>query len=486
MSARPLFPTRYRLLAALVAGGLVNGLVSGCAGPAGPDYHGPLPVIADRWSAQGWRAAHPADTESRGPWWLLYHDKTLDALEDGAQRDSPSLQGALARVRQAEALVDVARGGGRPQIAASASSSRSRTSANRPLATPGGSTSALLQNDFTAGISLRWETDLAGGVQRSVEAAQAAAGQALADAQTVRLLISANIASNYFAVRAIDADVAQLEQLLALQQRGVALAQRRADLGLGTALDVATQQALLDGTRVQLEDLRVQRGGQVAALAALTGQPAPDFRLEPLGLALEIPRPPLGVPSDLLERRPDIGSAERAVAQASAQIGVASAALYPDLTLGASAGSDSRTLQRLLQAPSLAWTVGASVVASLYDGGRIAASIEAARAAHEASVAHYRDIVLTAMAEVEGALSAEQALTQAAERQEAVLATTRQQLALVSRRHQSGLGTAVDMLAAEQSVRIAERGAVQLRGQRLTNSITLVKALGGGWGATQR
>lgn len=220
-----------------------------------------------------------------------------------------------------------------------------------------------------------------------------------------------------------------------------------------------------------------------AALAALAGQPAPDFQLEPAALPDQVPHPALGLPADLLQRRPDIASAERAVAQANAQIGVATAARYPSLALTGNAGTDSRALSSLLNAPSALWSFGASLAATVYDSGRITATIEAARAAHEAAVANYRDTVLGAMSEVEGALRAEQVLAQATRRQEIALATAREQLVLLTRRHDAGFGTAPDLLAAEQAVRLEDRELVQLRGQRLLNSVYLVRALGGGWDA---
>lgn len=458
-------------------------LAAACTSAVGPDYHPPQATLSGHWSDAGWSSAVPADKLPRGAWWQIYADPQLDALEDGAEHDSPSLQAALARVRQAEALTAVARAASGPQVGAGANASRLRTSANRDYALPNSPTPSTTQNDFNAGLSARWETDLAGGLRRSIEAAQASAEQAQADAQTVRLLISANVASNYFSVRALDADIDQLAQLLALQEHILSLTRRRAELGQGTSLEVAAQQSVVDATQVQLDTLRTQRGSQVAALAALVGQPAPDFSLPSAPLATDIPHPPLGVPADLLQRRPDIASAERAVAQASAQIGVASAARYPSLALTGNAGADSRALSSLFSAPSALWSLGASLAATVYDSGRIDASIQAARAAHEASVAHYRDTVLGALAEVEGALHAEQALAEASLRQDTALRTAQQQLDLLTRRHQAGFGVAPDLLAAEQSVRLAEREVVQLRGQRLLNSVFLVKALGGSWSA---
>lgn len=468
---------RPRLLATATA----TALLAACAHPVGPDYHAPQAVLAAHWSDAGWHEAQPADDSARGPWWQLYQDPVLDTLESAAEQDSPGLQAALARVRQAEALTTVAGAAGRPQVGAGVNASRLRTSANRDYGLPGFPTPSTTQNDFNLGASVRWETDLMGGVARSIEAAQAAADQARADAQTVRLLLAANIAGAYFALRTLDADVDQLARLLELQERILVLTRRRVELGQGTALEVATQQSLVDASRVQLDTLRTQRGSQEAALAALGGQAAPDFHLAPGVLAETVPHPDLGVPADLLQRRPDIASAERAVAQASAQIGVATAARYPDLALSGDVGSDSRLLSRLIEAPSMVWAFGASLAATVYDGGRIDATVSAARAAHEASVAQYRQTVLGALAEVEGALRAEQVLVQAVDRQQVALATARRQFDLVSRRHDAGYGVAPDLLAAEQAVRLDERQLVALRGQRLLNSVTLVKALGGSW-----
>ncbi len=456
-------------------------LASACTTAVGPDYHPPQAVLAEHWSEAGWSSASPADGAPRGAWWSIYGDPQLDALEDAAEHDSPSLQAALARVRQAEALTAVARAASGPQVGAGFNGSRQRTSANRDYALPGTPMPSTTQNDFNTGLSARWEADLAGGLRRSIEAAQASAEQARADAQTVRLLIGANVASTYFSIRALDADVDQLARLLTLQERILSLTGRRAELGQGTSLEVATQQSVVDATRVQLDTLRTQRGSEVAALAALIGQAAPEFSLAGAPLSTEVPHPALGVPADLLQRRPDIASAERAVAQASAQIGVASAARYPSLALTGNAGADSRALSSLFNAPSAVWALGASVAATIYDAGRIDANIQAARAAHEASVAHYRDTVLGALAEVEGSLRAEQVLAQASRRQDTALVTAQRQLELLTRRHDAGFGVAPDLLAAEQAVRLAEREVVQLRGQRLLNSVFLVKALGGGW-----
>ena len=478
MTGRKHAPT---LPGVLVGAALASALLAACTTPIGPDFHRPQAVMTDHWSAAGWRDAHPADQVPRGAWWSIYHDALLDRLEASAETDSPTLQAALARVRQADALTAFARGATAPQVGAGLNASRIRTSANRDVATYNQALPSTTQNDFNAGLSVRWETDLVGGLRRNIEAAEASADQARADAQTVRLMISANIASTYFSVRALDADVEQLAGLLSLQERILELTRRRVELGQGTALDITTQLSLVEATRVQLDTLRSQRGSQVAALAALTGQPAPDFQLEPAPLAEHIPHPDLGLPADLLERRPDVASAERAVAQANAQIGVAMAARYPDLALTGNAGADSRIIGRLLDAPSALWTFGASLAAVVYDGGRIDATVQAARANHEATVASYRSTVLGALSEVEGALTTEEVLKAASAREETALAVARRQLEQYTQRRAAGYGIATDVLIAEQAVRVAERTAVDIRGQRLVNSVFLVKALGGGW-----
>ena len=468
-----------RLRPLLAAGWVL--IVTGCSSPIGPNYVKPASPLPARFSDSGWRAAHPSDDESKGPWWTLFQDPVLDGLEQQVLSTNPDLSSAEARLRQAEALSQGADAALRPQVGVGAGATRSRTSANRPSLTPVAPAFSTVQNDFNPLASVRWELDLVGRLARGQEAAQAFVGQTRADGENLRLLLTANLASNYFAVRQIDADLQALDRLIGQQARGVALLLQRNRLGQGTALDSLAAESALAASKVQAQLLREQRAPLVAAIAVLTGTPASGFTLAPAPLAGQVPEMPTGVPADLLERRPDIASAERSVAQANAQIGIAASARYPSLVLGGTAGLESRALGSLVSVPSEVWSLGAQVAQVLYDGGRTDAAVAAAKEAQQAAASHYRATVLQAVAEVEGGLAGEQGLALAQqEQQQAVAVATRQQQ-LLQRRQAAGTGTALDTNTAEQFLTVAQRGDIELQGQRLLAAVYLVKVLGGRW-----
>jgi len=266
-----------------------------------------------------------------------------------------------------------------------------------------------------------------------------------------------------------------------LQQRALELIGARHDLGAASGLDVAQQQALLDGTRVQLDLLRRQRGPFEHALASLVGVPAPGFALAADLREIEVPTIPIGLPSDLLERRPDVASAERAMAVANAQIGVASAAFFPSLTLGGNLGTERRELPLLFNAPSLLWSVGVSATQALFDGGRMQANVDFARAGHVAAVASYRRVVLQAMQEVEDGITGLSALERAAAQAQLAVDSAAKVLQMATARYEGGASTYLDVISAQQALLAAERQATQLRGQRWLTAVFLIKALGGDW-----
>jgi outer membrane protein, multidrug efflux system len=318
---------------------------------------------------------------------------------------------------------------------------------------------------------VNYEVDLAGRVQRSVEGATASAEQVAADAENTRLLIGTDLATAYFSLRAVDAELDVLNRAIALQRRSLELVKSRYELGAATGLDVAQQQALLDTTLVQLDVVRRQRGPFEHALATLTGMPAPGFVLAP-----DLPEIALGVPSDMLERRPDVAAAERAMAAANAQIGVASAAFYPSVQLGGVYGVDSRRLPNLFEAPSVLWSLGVSAAQVLFDGGRLNANVDFARAGHAAALAGYRRTVLQAMQEVEDGITGLAALEHAAGQAQAAVVSASRVLSMATARYEGGA-------SAQQAQLASERLATQLRGQRLLTAVFLIKALGGDWQA---
>lgn len=434
-------------------------------------------------SAAPWRPARPEDGLEKGPWWTLFNDEALNALQQQALDASPTLQAALARLRQARDLADVAGGARLPRVDASLKDARTRTSANRPAATSSAQAVSSVQNDISLTGGISYEADLFGRLRDDEQSALALAQQARADVLGAQLVLSADLAAYYFNIRATDAEIAVVQQGLDAQRRAVQLLTARYEGGASSRLDVAQQQALLDTTRTQLTLLQKQRQQLEHALATLTGSSASTFRLPVAPLPGWTPAVPVALPSDVLQRRPDVAAAERAVAAANAQIGVASAAWFPSITLNASGGWEARDWARLIEAPSLLWAVGGSVAQSVFDGGRTRAREDHARAGHELALANYRQTVLRALQEVEDGLSALNALDTAQAQSQAATQSAQRVLDIAQARYAGGLATYLDVVTAQQNVLNNQRLSSQLRGQQLQASAYLIKALGGGWQA---
>jgi NodT family efflux transporter outer membrane factor (OMF) lipoprotein len=432
-----------------------------------------------------WRVARPADDALRGEWWKPFGDEDLDRLEAQAMASSPTLALAAARLDQARALLAAAQAARWPTFSLASNDSRLRISEDRPLAAYSSPNSATVQNDFTFGPTASYELDLAGRVRRTLESARASAQGSAADFENVRLLLAADLASAYFNLRETDIEQDVLRRSIGLQRKALELATNRHDLGAASGIDVAQQQALLDATLTQVDVLAKQRAQYEHAIAALVGAAAPEFTLAPFVRPLAPPAVPVGVPSDILERRPDVASAERAMAAANAQIGVATAALYPSITLGAGYGVESRLLSTLAEAPSLVWTFGASITQPLFDGGRIRANIDFAKAGYQAEVAIYRRTVLGAMQEVEDGITGLAALERASGQAAAAVASATRVLDMANGRYEGGAATYLEVITAQQSLLNDERLAAQLQGQRLLAVVSLVRALGGGWGSAR-
>jgi len=467
---------------AAVGGGLagVALLLAGCV--AGPDYVRPEVATPPAWKLEEpWRAGAPDDAAPKGPWWERFGDARLDALQRQAIAQSPTLVLASARLEQARALVRVASAGQGLNANLAARATRQHISANRPLTSYGSANFSTVQNDFVPLLVVSYELDIAGRVRRTVESAEASADQSAADLENTRLLLGADLATAYFNMRATDIELDVLDRSIALQRRALDFISARHDLGAASGLEVAQQQALLDTTLTQVDLLRRQRGLFEHAVATLAGTPAPAFELASDIAAIEPPTVPLGVPSDVLQRRPDVASAERAMAAANAQIGVASAAFYPSITISPVLGFETRSLTSLFDASSVLWSFGATVTQPLLSGGRLNANVDLARANYDATVANYRRVVLTAMQEVEDGITGLAALERADRQARTAVETARKVLELAVARYQGGATTFLDVLAAQQSLLSAERLAAQLGGQRLLTSVFLIKALGGDW-----
>ncbi len=455
-------------------------VLAGCA--TAPPYQRPSVETPAAWQTEAnWRQGTPNDGAVRGPWWKRFNDAQLDALQDRAMAANPTLAVAAARLAQARATVNANSAGLLPQLSLGSRVVQSRTSANRPLTNYNALNFSTIQTDYQLTLNVAYEADLWGRVQGTVDAARASAQQSAADFENVRLVMTADLASAYFNLRQLDIELDVLARSIALQRRSLDLAKTRHELGAASGLDEAQQQALLDTTLTQVDVLRRQRDQFEHAVATLVGTPAPSFSLPAEAGPRVPPAIPLGIPSDVLERRPDVASAERAMAAANAQIGVARAAYYPTINLNPAVGVDSNRLSTLFNAPSLLWSLGVSLAQPLFDAGRIDANVDFAKSGYDAAVGNYRRVVLTAMQEVQDGISGSAALDRALAQAQLATASAERVLQLATDRYEGGVATSLDVITAQQSLLTSQRQAAQLLGQRLLVAVFLVKALGGDW-----
>jgi NodT family efflux transporter outer membrane factor (OMF) lipoprotein len=455
-------------------------LCAGCA--VGPEHVKPTLDLPAAWPTEaGWGEARPADGAPKGPWWQRFADAQLDRLVQQALAANPTLAVASARLAQARAQLASTGAAALPQVGLAERAARQQISANRPLSNYNSPNFATVQNDLVLQMTVGYEVDLAGRVQRAVEGAGATAEQVAADLENTRLVLAADVATAYFNLRATDVEIDVVMRAEALQRRTLALVTARRDGGAATGVDVAQQQALVDSTRVQLELLRRQRGVFEHALATLVGVPAPAFTLAADLREPTVPAVPIGVPSELLQRRPDVASAERAMAAANAQIGVARAAFFPGLQLTGAYGVESRRFSTLFDAPSVLWSLGVSTAQVLFDGGRLNANVDVAKAGHAAATANHRRVALQALQEASDGITGLVSLERATAQADAALASARRVLALTTARYEGGASAYLDVVVAQQALLASERQAAQLRAQRLLTTVFLLKALGGDW-----
>jgi multidrug efflux system outer membrane protein len=463
----------------------VAALAAGCT--VGPDYHRPSAEVPASWQPEApWHEAAPGDTALKGDWWELFQDPQLNPLVEKALAGNQNLQVAAARLQQAQAQLTIARSALFPAVELSGSASRAKDSANRPLAAYSQPNQSTVQNDFLLGPSVNYELDLFGRVRREVEGARASAQQAEADFENTRLILMATLVSDYYSLREIDAEMAVVRRSLDLQQGALKFVSSRHELGFATGLDLAQQEALLDSSAAQLELLQNQRDQLQHAIATLVGTAAPSFTLASSTDVRPIPALPLGLPSDLLQRRPDVASAERAMAAANARIGVARAAYFPTIDLAPglgvpSIGWESNALASLFTAPSRLWSLGLSASQTLFDAGKTRANVRFADADYTAAVASYRQTVLTAMEEVENGITGLGSLERAEIQANASVRSAQRAFDIASERYRGGVDTYLDVITAEQTLLTNQRQAVQIQGQQFTTTVFLVKALGGGW-----
>jgi len=470
-------------------------VLSGCA--VGPNYARPPVITPEAYKElDGWKVAEPGDLTLRGTWWETFSDPTLNELENRVSAANQTLVAAEATYRQATALVREARAGFFPTVTIGAGYTRSRvsstitssgTNANATaVALTGGvatSTTGKPTNFFQLPIDVSWTPDFWGRVRRTVESNQTAAQASAGDLETARLSLQAELAQDYFQLRTLDAQRKLLDETVAAFEQSLELTRTRYRGGVASQVDVVQAETQLETTRAQAIDVGVQRAQFEHAIAVLTGQPASTFSVPTAPLATPPPAVPVGVPSQLLERRPDIAAAERRMASANAQIGVALAAYYPLITLSASTGFESSSITQLFTWPSRFFSVGPSITQTVIDGGLRRAQTDQARAAYDTSVANYRQTVLTAFQGVEDNLAALRILESEADVQERAVKAAQRSVSLTTSQYRAGTVSYLNVITTQTIALADEVTAVQILGRRMTATILLVQALGGGWNA---
>ncbi len=368
-------------------------------------------------------------------------------------------------------------------MSADPNAARTRYSGHRPEVVTLGR--PLTQNTYEVPFLLNYEPDLFGKVRRNLEASNASLQATASDLYNVNLVLTAELAADYFTLRELDAETQVVQESVTIQQKGLQLVEDRHAGGVASGLDLAQQKTLLDSTKTQLYLVQQQRAQYEHAIAVLTGNPASTFSIPARPLDATPPPVPLGVPSDLLERRPDVATAERQMAYENALVGVATAAFYPQLTISGGGGVQSTDITNLFTAPSAIWSLGGDLLQPIFNGGRNRSNLAAAKSAYDESVANYRESVLTAFQQVEDGLSGLTALSQADATQNAAVSDARRALELANNRYVGGVTSYLDVITAQSALLTNERLATQLLGQQMVTSVYLVKALGGGWEASQ-
>jgi NodT family efflux transporter outer membrane factor (OMF) lipoprotein len=451
---------------------------SGCA--VGPKYHPPVVQAPPAYKEVGdWKPAQPNDQNLGGEWWKIFQDPQLDALELQVNVSNQNLKAAEAQFRQARAALRYNRADYYPTVTAGLSATRTRVSAHRPP--PSSIFDGITYNDFTLPVDVSYQADVWGRVRKNVESYREQAQASAADLATVNLGMHADLAIDYFQARSLDAQEQLLNSTVKQYEQALELNQSRFEGGIASDVDVEQARTQLQTTRAAAIDVGVLRAQYEHAVAILIGKPPAEFSLPPLPLTAPPPRIPVSVPSDLLERRPDIAAAERRVAAANAQIGVAKSAYYPLISLGASGGFESSTITTLLNGPSGLWSVGLSAVGTVFDGGRRRALTDQARAAYDSQVAFYRENVLTGFQQVEDSLAAVRILENEADVQDEAVVAAQRSLDLSITRYKGGVTTYLEVITAQSAALSDQVTAVNILGRRMASTVLLIQALGGGW-----
>jgi NodT family efflux transporter outer membrane factor (OMF) lipoprotein len=473
---------KIRAAAALLCGTLLL-IFPGCV--VGPKYHRPTMQAPDTYKEvtpddlkkmDGWKVAQPQDSALHGKWWETLGDPQLNALEKQVNISNQNVAAAFANFMAARALVREARAQYFPTLTVGASAVR-----QRQVGTTSGKTSATTFNDFSLPFDASWTPDLWGRMRNTVRANVANAQASAADLENTLLTAQAELAVDYFQLRGQDALKQLLDSTVKAYSESLDLTKALYETGIDSDESVAQAETQLEATRALDTNIGILRSQYEHAIALLVGQPASSFALAVEPLKTPPPAIPFGVPSQLLERRPDIAASERLMAQANAQIGVARAAYFPTLTLGASAGFQNTSASNWLTWPSRFWSVGPAIAETIYDGGLRRATVEQYRAQYDQTVANYRNSVLTAFQQVEDNLSALRILSQEIQEQDTAIASAQRSLNLATDRYRLGIDPYLNVITAQTALFSNQQTAVNLRIEQIVDSVQLIEALGGGW-----
>jgi len=470
--------------------------LTGCK-PVGPNYNRPgytAPAAYKETGASsvvvpppapvagGWQPATPSDGMLRGKWWEIYQDPQLNQFEEHIATDNQRLREAVETYLAARDQVAAARSALFPKLSAGPSVQRNDVSKNGPTYSAGKPTG---YNDFTISGQASWEPDFWGRIRRTVEAARSTSQATAADMASVDLSLHAEMAADYFQLRGLDSEIKLLTATVTDLESQLDLAQRRLDGGVATAVDVAQALTQLETVRAQLVDLGVARAQYEHAIGTIANQKLSEFSIPPSPLDLPLPKVPVGVPSQLLERRPDIAAAERRAAAANAQIGIAVSAYYPTINLVGTGGFESTHGGNWIQGPSALWSLGAQATELLFDAGQRHALTDQARHAYEAQASAYRDTVFQAFNDVEDQLSGLRVLEQESTVEQRAVASAQNSFDLSNQRYKGGVTSYLEVLTAEATLLQNQRTAIDLQTRQFESSVGLVRSLGGGWDTTQ-
>jgi NodT family efflux transporter outer membrane factor (OMF) lipoprotein len=472
---------------AIMLGGVMLFLAA-CA-PVGPNYKrpsAPVPVSFKEPLPAGWKLAEPGGAFVNGKWWEIYNDPVLNALEEQVSISNQNVLQAEAQYNEARAAAREARSALFPTVSAGIGiTATGAGGAASNAAGANGSSSAGTRTAYSLPFNVAWEPDLWGSIRRSVTGNIALAQASEADLENARLLFQAELAQDYFQLHGIDGDADLLRTTADSYNEYLTLTKNRYAAGVASDLDVAQAESQLYSTQSALIDLGEQRAQLEHAIAILIGKPPSDLTLPPVALTMPPPQIPIGLPSDLLERRPDIAGAERRVAAANEQIGIAMAAFYPVLSLSASAGLNASSLAKWFTWPSRFWSVGPGLSDTLFDAGRRRAIVAQQQAAYDATVAGYRQSVLTALQQVEDNLAALRVLSDESDKLQQNIQSADRALNISSAQYKAGTTSYLTVITSQAALLGSQRSAVQLLSRRLTASVLLVEALGGGWNTSR-